>query len=74
MTAKLGTTPFTLHNLPYGVISTISNAERRCATAYGNWAVDLSILFNHGLFKHIPGLEHNVFANVNWLKKYILVP
>lgn len=56
--------PFTIHCLPYGVISTKGNSERRCATAYGDWAVDLSALFEQGLFKGVAGLEQNVFASV----------
>lgn len=56
--------PFTIHCLPYGVISTPGNSVRRCATAYGDWAVDLSALYEQRLFSGIPGLEQNVFASV----------
>lgn len=37
--------PFTLYNIPFGVISTDSNPKRRCATAIGHYAVDLSLLW-----------------------------
>ncbi|PTB35160.1 hypothetical protein M441DRAFT_179957 [Trichoderma asperellum CBS 433.97] len=37
--------PFTLHNIPFGVISTSSNTTPRCASAIGDHAIDLGILF-----------------------------
>lgn len=33
--------PFTIHNLPYGIISTISQPSPRCAVAVGKHAIDL---------------------------------
>lgn len=33
--------PFTIHNLPYGIISTPTSPPR-CATAIGNHAIDLA--------------------------------
>lgn len=56
--------PFTIDNLPYGVISTQKNPARRCATAYGGHAVDLSVLYRADVFKDIPELIVNVFATV----------
>lgn len=39
--------PFTLQNIPFGVISTDSNPQPRCASAIGNHAVDLALLFEN---------------------------
>ena len=50
-------TPFTLDNIPYGVISTAENPTPRCATAFGQEAVDLSLLEKDGCFRSIPGFE-----------------
>lgn len=33
--------PFTIHNIPFGVISTEEQPAPRCATAIGNYAIDL---------------------------------
>jgi len=63
-----GQTPFTIHNLPYGVISTSSDSTRRCATVFQDTAVDLSALYDRGLFRNIPGLDKNVFAHVSITK------
>lgn len=60
----MAATPFTIHNLPYGVISTVDNATRRCATAFNDHAVDLSALHGEGVFSGIPGLEKDLFAAV----------
>ncbi|KAF2712237.1 fumarylacetoacetate hydrolase [Pleomassaria siparia CBS 279.74] len=35
--------PFTLHNIPFGVISTESNPQKRCAIAIGDYALDLPL-------------------------------
>ena len=35
--------PFTIHNIPFGVISTQEEQAPRCATAIGNYAIDLAI-------------------------------
>lgn len=37
--------PFTLQNIPFGVISTDSNPKRRCATALGDYAIELTLLW-----------------------------
>jgi fumarylacetoacetase len=44
-------TPFTLDNIPFGVISTSNEASPRCATAIGDYAVDLHALSKHGIFQ-----------------------
>lgn len=58
-------TPFTIDNLPYGVISTDDNSSRRCAVAFQQFAIDLDLLYRHDFFASIPGLNVNVFANVS---------
>ncbi len=40
--------PYTIHNLPYGVISKAGNSERHCAVAIGEHALDLSIYATSG--------------------------
>ncbi|OHE90787.1 fumarylacetoacetase [Colletotrichum orchidophilum] len=57
--------PFTIHNLPYGINSTQDNATRRCAVAFNEWAVDLDVLWRSGVFDGIEGLEEHVFNNDN---------
>jgi hypothetical protein len=56
--------PFTIHNLPYGIISTEDNTARRCAVAFNEWAVDLGVLWQTGLFDGIADIQENVFKNV----------
>ncbi|PYH92849.1 2-hydroxyhepta-2,4-diene-1,7-dioate isomerase [Aspergillus ellipticus CBS 707.79] len=55
-------TPFTIDNLPYGVISTAENPTPRCATALEDDAIDLSALERDGYFKSIPGFKGRVFS------------
>lgn len=57
-------TPFTLDNIPYGVITTADNPRPRCATAFGDNAVDLYKLETDGFFASIPGLAEHVFSEV----------
>lgn len=40
--------PFTIHNIPFGVISTKENATPRCASAIGEYAIELAIYSGHG--------------------------
>jgi fumarylacetoacetase len=58
-------TPFTIDNLPYGIISTDDNRSKRCAVAFQEFAIDLDLLYRHGFFASIPDLNFNVFANVS---------
>jgi len=41
-TSELNSPPYTLQNLPYGVISTDSKPKPRCAVAIGQYALDLA--------------------------------
>ncbi|KIX07964.1 fumarylacetoacetase [Rhinocladiella mackenziei CBS 650.93] len=43
--------PFTLENIPFGVISTKENPTPRCASAIGDYALDLHALSISGLFQ-----------------------
>lgn len=60
-------TPFTIKNLPYGVISSEDNPTKRCATVLEEHAIDLSVLYTEGVFSAVHGLEENVFDRVGWL-------
>lgn len=40
--------PFTIHNIPFGIISTEDNKTPRCASAIGEYAIDLSIYSKYG--------------------------
>lgn len=42
--------PFTLQNIPFGVVSTQQDPSPRCATAIGDYAVDLKSLSSSGFF------------------------
>lgn len=50
------TSPFTLDNIPFGVISTGSNSKARCATALGDYAIDLAAYWKD---REFAGLEGN---------------
>ncbi|KAL1632763.1 hypothetical protein SLS58_011326 [Diplodia intermedia] len=43
--------PFTLANIPFGVFSTATTSQTRCATAIGDFALDLRQLGEQGVFK-----------------------
>lgn len=58
-------TPFTIDNLPYGVISTAETPTPRCATVLEDDVIDLSALEKDGYFKSIPGFESEVFSMVS---------
>mmetsp|Transcript_47594 Transcript_47594/g.101851 ORF Transcript_47594/g.101851 Transcript_47594/m.101851 type:complete len:705 (+) Transcript_47594:152-2266(+) len=53
-------TDFPLQNLPFGVYSSSRNSAR-CATAIGDYAVDLSALANAGLLANLPFDARSVF-------------
>ncbi|KAF4948556.1 hypothetical protein FGADI_9551 [Fusarium gaditjirri] len=59
--------PFSINNLPYGVITTNDNAQKRCAIAFQDSAIDLTILQQAGLFREIPELEVRIFSH-SWSK------
>jgi hypothetical protein len=67
-------TPFTIDNLPYGVISMDDNSSKRCAVAFQQFAIDLDLLYRHDFFASIPDLNVNVFANVSLCRLAFLDP
>ncbi|KAK6366037.1 hypothetical protein LTS17_011004 [Exophiala oligosperma] len=58
--------PYTIDNLPYGVISTSDKPKKRCAVAFEESAIDIDQLYNEGFFSSIAELKDNVFAHGNW--------
>ena len=58
-------TPFTIDNLPYGVISTAETPTPRCATVLEDDVIDLSALEKDGYFKSILGFKGEVFSMVS---------
>jgi hypothetical protein len=62
---SISVSPFSIENIPFGVISTGQNPKRRCATAYEIWAVDLEVLEKSGLFKNVPDLSAGIFSTVD---------
>ncbi|KXT08711.1 hypothetical protein AC579_1573 [Pseudocercospora musae] len=69
--------PFTIHNLPYGVVSTAKEASPRCAVAIGDHAIDLvqyastgkldKIQSGHERFSKIFAQSTlNQFASLSW--------
>ncbi|KAI2888297.1 hypothetical protein CBS63078_2070 [Aspergillus niger] len=66
-------TPFTIDNLPYGVISTAETPTPRCATVLEDDVIDLSALEKDGYFKSIPGLKGDVFS-MPTLNKFASLP
>ncbi|GAB7358366.1 hypothetical protein MBLNU230_g2436t1 [Neophaeotheca triangularis] len=51
---ELNKAPFTIDCLPYGVVSTTSDPEPRCAVAIGNHAVDLAIWASEKTIDGVP--------------------
>ncbi|RSL56837.1 hypothetical protein CEP53_006686 [Fusarium sp. AF-6] len=45
--------PFTIYNIPFGIISTAENDSPRCATAIGNFVIDLAELAKLSYFHHL---------------------
>ena len=64
LTIGMNPTPFTIDNIPFGVISTAENPEPRCASAYEGNAIDLSVLEKDGFFVAVAGFKEAIFASV----------
>lgn len=45
--------PFTIQNIPFGVISTKANPTPRCATAIGQYAIDLGLYSRAGYLNEL---------------------
>jgi len=52
-TPILDRAPYTIDSLPYGVISTSSDASHRCAVAIGHHAIDLAKYSQSGSLKDV---------------------
>ena len=63
--------PFTLHNIPFGVISTEAKPQLRCATAIGDYALDLALYWKQYFLDRgkLPTVEkenfERIFSEVN---------
>lgn len=59
--------PFTIHNIPFGVISTEEEPAPRCATAIGNYAIDLVAYSARGRLMEVdPNISfQEVFSTVS---------
>ncbi|KAI9279601.1 Fumarylacetoacetase [Sporodiniella umbellata] len=57
---------FPIQNIPFGIISTSEKASPRVATAVGEYALDLSMVAQFGVFAGISGFEDpvKVFSEV----------
>ncbi|KAF9116798.1 hypothetical protein BGX27_010415 [Mortierella sp. AM989] len=53
---------FSIHNIPFGIISTTQNPAPRVATRIGDFAVDLSVLAQAGLFTSVLEDAQGVFS------------
>lgn len=53
---------FSIHNIPFGVISTAQNPAPRVATRVGDYVVDLSVIAQAGLLNSVHGLNADVFS------------
>jgi hypothetical protein len=49
--------PFTIDNIPFGVFSTKDDPTPRCATAIGEFAVDLRALSSAGFFSDVDDVD-----------------
>ncbi|KAI7084937.1 hypothetical protein KC357_g6083 [Hortaea werneckii] len=56
--------PYTLANLPYGVISTPSSPKPRCAVAIGNHAIDLAAYAKPGRFFDLESGHNFMLAQI----------
>ncbi|RMY60560.1 hypothetical protein D0865_01468 [Hortaea werneckii] len=56
--------PYTLANLPYGVISTPSNPKPRCAVAIGSHAIDLAAYAKPGRFFDLESGHNFMLAQI----------
>lgn len=78
MELKLDEAPYTIHNLPYGVLSTPDEPQPRTAVAVGHHAIDLAKYAKIGTLKRIEEAHNinlteilgkstlNAFAELSW--------
>ena len=66
--------PFTIGNIPFGVISTTETPEPHCATAIGDYALDLAAYFQQEDLNALYGLDLvNIFSKVGQLCRARLI-
>ena len=60
--------PFTLDNIPFGVISTDSDPKPRCATALGEYAIDLAAYWKDKTYARLEGSGslYEIFNQVSY--------
>lgn len=68
--SKVESSPFTIENIPYGVISTARDPTKRCATAFEDYAIDLRHLERQSLFQGITGFDIAIFADVGVFNEF----
>lgn len=58
--------PFTLDNIPFGVISNESDPKPRCATALGDYAIDLAAYWKDKTYTQLEGSRslYDIFNQV----------
>ncbi|KAH7408961.1 putative fumarylacetoacetate hydrolase [Cadophora sp. MPI-SDFR-AT-0126] len=67
--------PFTIKNIPFGVISTKTNPLPRCATAIGNYTIDLTVYCKGGRFnERSPGVSFEEIFQQSTLNKFAALP
>ena len=63
--------PYTLDNLPYGVISTANEPKPRCAVAIGQHAIDLAKYAKHGNLFNVESdgkfIAQQAFSEVDYM-------
>lgn len=73
--ALLDQLPFTIHNLPYGIISTTGQPRPRCAVAIGKHAIDLvQYSKDERLSKIQPDLDFQHIFDQNSLNAFAALP
>jgi fumarylacetoacetase len=65
---------FSLHNLPFGVFSTVSDERRRCATRLGDTVIDLEALESAGLFEDVLWDNGPIFFGATHLNRFLELP
>ncbi|KAH7083604.1 hypothetical protein FB567DRAFT_473367 [Paraphoma chrysanthemicola] len=67
--------PFTIHNIPYGVISTEEQPTPRCAVAIGSHAIDLVVYSTGGRLSEVdPDVEFQEVFNQPTLNSFAALP
>jgi fumarylacetoacetase len=70
-----GGSSFTINNIPFGVISTKSDPRPRCATAIGNYAIDLAVYAQMGRLAEVDSSDsiYNALRQVRVNRSLLVV-